>query len=64
MIRKKETARDYITLTDTAVSWSMCDNLKALVDYLNEPAETGPIARNKAVKVSVALNNLLKDLEL
>lgn len=60
MIRKKETSKDYKTLTDSAVKWWMEDNLKALVDYLNNE----PLSRSEAVKVSVALNNLLKDLEL
>lgn len=59
-MRKYETAKDYKTLTDKAVRWEMEDNLKALVDYLNNE----PLSRNEAVKVSVSLNNLLKDLGL
>lgn len=59
-MRKHETTKDYKTLTDSAVKWWMEDNLKVLVDYLNNK----PLSRSEAVKVSVALNNLLKDLEL
>lgn len=59
-MRKYETAKDYKTLTDSAVRWEMEDNLKALVDYLNNE----PLSRSEAVKVSVSLNNLLKDLGL
>lgn len=59
-MRKCETAKDYKTLTDSAVRWEMEDNLKALVDYLNNE----PLSRSEAVKVSVSLNNLLKDLGL
>lgn len=59
-MRKYETAKDYKTLTDSAVRWEMEDNLKALVDYLNNE----PLSRSEAVKVSVSLNNLLKDLDL
>lgn len=57
-MRKYETAKDYKTLTDSAVRWEMEDNLKALVDYLNNE----PLSRSEAVKASVSLNNLLKDL--
>lgn len=59
-MRKYETTKDYKTLTDSAVRWEMEDNLKALVDYLNNE----PLSRSEAVKVSVSLNNLLKDLGL
>lgn len=59
-MRKHETAKDYKTLTDSAVKWWMEDNLKAFVDYLNNE----PLSRNEAVKVSVSLNNLLKELGL
>lgn len=59
-MRKHETAKDYKTLTDKAVKWWMEDNLKALVDYLNNK----PLSRSEAVNVSVSLNNLLKDLGL
>lgn len=59
-MRKQETTKDYKTLTDSAVRWEMEDNLKALVDYLNNE----PLSRSEAVKVSVSLNNLLKDLGL
>ena len=57
-MRKHETAKDYKTLTDKAVKWWMEDNLNTLVDYLNNK----PLSRSEAVKVSVSLNNLLKDL--
>lgn len=63
-MRKHETAKDYKTLTDQAVKWEMCDNLKTLVDYLNKQAKEETLLRNEAVKVSVSLNNLLKDLGL
>lgn len=63
-MRKHETAKDYKTLTDQAVNWEMCDNLKTLVDYLNKQAKEETLLRSKAVKVSVSLNNLLKDLGL
>lgn len=63
-MRKHETAKDYKTLTDKAVNWEMCDNLKILVDYLNKQAKDEKLSRNDAVKVSVSLNNLLKDLGL
>lgn len=63
-MRKHETAKDYKTLTDKAVKWEMCDNLKILVDYLNKQAKEEKLSRNDAVKVSVSLNNLLKDLGL
>lgn len=59
-MRKHETAKDYKTLTDSIVRWEMEYNLKALVDYLNN----APLSRSEAVKVSVSLNNLLKDLGL
>lgn len=63
-MRKHETAKDYKTLTNQAVNWEMCDNLKTLVDYLNNQAKEETLLRNEAVKVSVSLNNLLKDLGL
>ena len=63
-MRKHETAKDYKTLTDQAVNWEMCDNLKTLVSYLNKQADNKTLSRSEAVKVSVTLNNLLKDLGL
>lgn len=39
MFRKTETTKDYKTLTDSAVNWEMSNNLKTLVDYLNEQAK-------------------------
>lgn len=64
-MRKYETAKDYKTLTDRAIRWTIEDNLKALVDYLNNgPLNDEPLSRSEAVKVSVSLNNLLKDLGL
>lgn len=64
MIRKTETAKDYKTLTDSSVNWEMCHNLKTLTNYLNEQAKNDTLLRSEAVKISVALNNLLKDLGL
>jgi len=63
-MRKHEAAKDYKTLTDKAVKWWMEDNLKVLVDYLNKQAKEETLLRSEAVKVSVSLNNLLKDLGL
>lgn len=63
-MRKHETAKDYRTLTDQAVNWEMRDNLKTLVDYLNKQEKEKTLLRSEAVKVSVTLNNLLKDLGL
>lgn len=63
-MRKHETAKDYKTLTDKAVNWEMWGNLKTLVDYLDKHAIEEKLSRNDAVKVSVSLNNLLKDLGL
>ena len=64
MIRKTETSKDYKTLTDQAVNREMCDNLNKLVKYLNEQAEQETLLRSEAIKISVSLNNLLKDLGL
>ena len=61
-MRKHETAKDYKTLTDQAVNWEMRDNLKTLLSYLNKQAHNKTLLRNEVVKVSVSLNNLLKDL--
>lgn len=63
-MRKHETAKDYKTLTDKAVNWEMCDNLKTLIDYLNKQAKDETLLRSEGIKVSVSLNNLLKDLGL
>lgn len=63
-MRKHETAKDYKTLTDKAVKWEMCDNLKTLVSYLNNQVDNDTLLRSEAVKVSVSLNNLLKDLRI
>lgn len=63
-MRKHETAKDYKTLIDKAVRWEMEYNLKTLVDYLNKQAKDERLLRSEAVKVSVSLNNLLKDLGL
>ena len=64
MIRKTETAKDYKTLTDSAINWEMCSNLKALTSYLKEQAKDGTLSRSEAIKIAVSLNNLLKDLGL
>ena len=64
MIRRTETLKDYKTLTDSAVNWEMSSNLKTLVDYLNEQAKNDTLLRSESIKISVSLNNLLKDLGL
>ena len=64
MIRKTETTKDYKTLTDSIINWEMCNNLKALTNYLNEQANNDTLLRSEAIKISVTLNNLLKDLGL
>ena len=61
-MRKHETLKDYKTLKDGAVKWEMAVNLKTLGDYLSKLSKEGTLTRDKAVKVSLALNNLLKDL--
>ena len=42
----------------------MCYNLKTLTNYINDQAKAGTLLRSEAVKISVSLNNLLKDLGL
>lgn len=64
MIRKTETSKDYKNLTDSAVNWEMCKNLDTLVSYLNDQTDKETVLRSEAIKVSVSLNNLLKDLGL
>lgn len=63
-MRIHETAKDYKTLTDKSVNREMCNNLKTLIDYLNEQAKDKTLNRSEAIKVSVSLNNLLKDLSI
>lgn len=63
-MRKHETAKDYKTLTDKAVNLEMCDNLTALSNYLSKQVKEKTLSRSEAVKISVTINNLLKDLGL
>jgi len=63
-MRRHETTKDYKTLTDRAVNLEMFDNLTALSIYLSKKVKEKTLLRSESVKVSVSLNNLLKDLGL
>lgn len=61
-MRIHEKASDYKTLTQQSVKRELVNNLDDLVKYLNDHLDE--LSRQDAVKVSVSLNNLLKDLGL
>ena len=59
MIRRKETAKDYKNLTDKAVKWYLESNFKQLQKVLED---LDKLDRTKQIEISVALNNLLRNL--
>lgn len=62
-MRKTENMKDYSTLTDNAISFYALRNLEALVQLLNDKMPDDKLSRRELIKVSVSLNNLLKELE-
>ena len=62
-MRKTETRKDYSTLTDDAINYYVVSDLKALTELLQNKMPEGKMSKKDLIKVSVSLNNLLKDLE-
>lgn len=61
-MRIHEKVSDYKTLTQQSVKRELVNNLSDVVKYLNDHLDE--LSRQDAVKISVSLNNLLKDLGL
>ena len=58
-MRRTETASDYKSLTDKAIKWYIESNFKQLQKVIED---LDKLDRTKQIKISVALNNLLKNL--
>lgn len=58
-MRKTETSRDYKSLTDKAIRWYIESNFKQLEKVVKD---LDSLDRSKQIKISVSLNNLLKNL--
>lgn len=59
-MRRHEKASDYKTLTGQSIKQEIINNLDDLVKYLDDHLDE--LSRQDGVKISVTLNNLLKDL--
>lgn len=63
MLRFKETAKDYKSLTDQAIKRTLAGNLVDLTETLKATVPYGKMSRAKMIKASYTINNLLKELE-
>lgn len=58
-MRRTEKASDYKSLTDKAVKWYIESNFKQLEKVVKDLES---LDRSKQIKISVTLNNLLRNL--
>lgn len=58
-MRRTETEKDYKSLTDKAIKWYIESNYKQLQKVLQD---LDSLDRSKQIKISVTLNNLLRNL--
>lgn len=58
-MRRTETEKDYKSLTDKAIKWYIESNFKQLQKVLQD---LDRLDRSKQIKISIALNNLLRNL--